>query len=181
MIWSFTCVIDEDAIVTSLIGTGVDVTEQHELNGRVKRAEAMADNAVQSLRVIRSKIDEDERAGIYRRSDITRQSERRRDPRRPFPYKQVLAPIVDGRLPSPGDFHEVRCHDLSSQGFCFLSEDIPDYQQLIVAFGKQDNLIYLTADIVHVSPGTADGEEVFLVGCHYTGRTPPVDLLMELA
>ncbi|MFV1967006.1 MAG: PAS domain S-box protein [Pirellulaceae bacterium] len=175
MIWSFTCVVDDDAIATSLLGTGVDITEQHEMNDRVKRAEATADNAVQSLRAMRAKVVGDENAGVSRGNRVTVKQDRRRNERRPFPNKQILAPVVGGRLPSLDAFREVRCHDLSSQGFCYQSTDIPDYQQLLVAFGKQGSLIYLTAEIVHVSPTTFNGEDVFLVGCRYTGRTSFAD------
>jgi PAS domain S-box-containing protein len=168
MIWSFTCVVD-GAAVTPLIGTGVDITEQYELNERVKRAEAMADNAVQSLRALRAKAAEKTRG--KEQLPVKVKQDRRRMKRRPFPYKQILAPVVSGRMPSPEMFREVRCQDLSSQGFSYYAPDIPDYQQLIVAFGKKGSLIYLTAEIVHVSPSTVDGEDMFVVGCRYTGRT----------
>jgi PAS domain S-box-containing protein len=168
MIWSFTCVVDDD-VVTSLIGTGVDITAQYELNERVMRAEAMADNAVQSLRTWRAKAAEKNRKDGRPSAQV--EQDRRRMKRRPFPYKQILAPMISGQIPSSDMFREMRCRDLSSQGFSYFTPNIPDYQQLIVAFGKQGNLIHLTAEIVHVSPSTVDGKDVFVVGCRYTGRT----------
>jgi len=171
MIWSFTCVLDDDAIVTSLIGTGVDITEQHEMTDRLIRAEAMADNAVQSLHAMRARANGNGSANALNdNGGSAAKRDRRRNERRSFPYKQCLAPVVDGVAPSPDNFREVRCHDLSSQGFSFQATEIPDYQQLLVAFGKQGSLIYLTGDIVHVTPATVNGQDVYLVGCRYTGR-----------
>ena len=125
-----------------------------------------------SLRAMRAKANEWDFSDTSSGNGTSMNQDRRRNDRRPFPYKQCLAPIVSGQLPEPDMFREVRCHNLSSKGFSFQSADIPDYQQLLVAFGKQGSLIYLTASIVHVTPTTEDGADCYLVGCRYTGRTP---------
>jgi hypothetical protein len=169
--WSFNRVLDEHGEVASLIGSGVDITEQCEMAERLKRAEAMADNAVQSLRIMRSKAAEGAFADPNSDHLVSAKADRRRNERRPFPYKQCLAPMFTGEMPTPEMFREVRCQDLSSQGFSFRTPEIPDYQQLIVAFGKHGNLIYLTAEIVHITPITSEGRDMYLVGCRYIGRT----------
>ena len=78
--------------------------------------------------------------------------------------------MIGGQLPTANMFREVRCHDVSSRGFSFHSDAIPDYQQLLVAFGKQGSLIHVMAEIVHVTPIGPSGHEYYLVGCRYLGR-----------
>jgi hypothetical protein len=73
-------------------------------------------------------------------------------------------------MPDTDAFREVRCRDLSSHGFSFETLSIPNYKHLLIAFGKGDDLIYLVAEIVHVTPTGELGDEQYVVGCRYTGR-----------
>lgn len=168
LIWSFMRVADENDLTTSLVGTGIDVTEQHELAERLERTQALADNAVRSLNSLRlgsaTQENRGETAGVEVRVD------RRRKDRLPFRYKQCLAPILDGRMPTPDMFYEVCCHDLSSRGFSYRSASVPDYRQLLIVLGRKGRLIHVIAEIVHVTPTNIDGEPIFLVGCRYRGR-----------
>jgi hypothetical protein len=151
-----------------MIGTAVDMTEQHELTEQLERAEARAEHAVQSLRAKDANAKYEKQ--VVRPGRIDLRPDRRKLDRRPFPYMQCLAPIYDGQTPSVEMFREVQCRDLSTTGFSYQSAEIPTYRQVLVAFGKQGHLICMVAEIVHVTLVNDNGTELFLIGCKYTGR-----------
>lgn len=103
-------------------------------------------------------------------ADTSEWADRRSTPRRPFPYLQVIAPVLDGRLPDRGMFREVRCHDISTGGFSYLSPAEPRHTEIVVAFGSSPRLIYLRTAIAHVSPIMYKGARVFQIGCRYLDR-----------
>jgi hypothetical protein len=103
-------------------------------------------------------------------ADTSEWADRRATPRRPFPYLQVIAPVLDGRLPDRGMFREVRCHDISTGGFSYLSPAEPRHTEIVVAFGSTPRLIYLRTAIAHVSPIMYKGARVFQIGCRYLDR-----------
>jgi PAS domain S-box-containing protein len=168
--WTFTNGLDAEG-QRRIKGLGTDITEQHEMAQRLQLAEAMADNAVQTLRALRDKAQNRELSSpMERQVRVTMRRDRRCQTRRSFPYRQFVAPIFGERLPEPEKFHEVRCRNLSARGFSFESASIPAYHQLLVAFGQGKDLIYLTAKIIHVTPQGKPGEEPYLIGCRFTGR-----------
>lgn len=87
----------------------------------------------------------------------------RRHPRSAYPRLQMVAPVIAGRPPEQGDFREVRCLDLSAGGISFLTTEVPESGQYIVALGTPPNVIHLTAEVVRDAPQR-------LVGCRFTGR-----------
>ncbi|HET6883170.1 MAG TPA: GGDEF domain-containing protein [Pirellulales bacterium] len=105
---------------------------------------------------------------LERKSDHV--SDRRRQPRRPFPSYQAVAPLVDGKLPHKDSFRQVRCHDISPGGIAYLTPKAPEHASIVVALGLAPNVTYLTALITHKSTTQADGKEMYLVGCRFTGR-----------
>jgi PAS domain S-box-containing protein len=170
--WSITRSIGDDDQVTGFTADGIDMTEQYEVAERLRRAEAVADNAVQTLRALRERGTGEPSAAAQREGRLSARRDRRCLTRRSFPYQQCIAPIFHGQIPTQDSFREVRCKDLSASGFSFESASIPDYRHLLIAFGKGGDLIYLTAEIVHVTPVRQVGEDQYLVGCRYTGRGP---------
>jgi diguanylate cyclase len=105
---------------------------------------------------------------LERKSDHV--SDRRRQPRRPFPSYQAIAPLVDGKLPHKDSFRQVRCHDISPGGIAYLTPKAPQQPAIVVALGVAPNVTYLTAQITHKSTIQADGQLMYLVGCRFTGR-----------
>jgi diguanylate cyclase (GGDEF)-like protein len=99
-----------------------------------------------------------------------RSSDRRRQPRRPFPSHQSIAPYLDGVIPSTKSFRQVRCHDISPGGIAFLMHKLPEQGSIVVALGVAPHVTYLTARMTHSSTMQVDGQSMFLVGCRFTGR-----------
>jgi hypothetical protein len=96
--------------------------------------------------------------------------ERRRRPRHPYPYVQHIAPIVGDELTTQESFRRVHCRDISATGFSIYCKERPRCDRIVIAFGAEPKIIYLIAEIVHVTPFTHNGQNVFLVGCRYAGR-----------
>ena len=96
--------------------------------------------------------------------------ERRRHGRKQFAAMQFIAPCVKGRLPTPSAFREVRCFDVSSAGFSYLTDAFPDTDSLVVEFGVPPSLIYLSARVVHCTRLSEAGDTQYKIGCRFTGR-----------
>lgn len=120
--------------------------------------------------------------------------ERRQEKRFPFVGLQWVA-AWDGRhFPAAEAFQQVRCHDLSCQGFSFVVPRPLAQPQLVAGFGQRPDLIYVAAEQVwssHVllfpsgrvlqidSPEAAGqrrhpngeiGRPLLLVGCRFLHR-----------
>jgi PAS domain S-box-containing protein len=180
--WAFTTVRRDDGTIDSLVGTSVDITDKYVALEQLERSQATAEEAQRSVielkeRIVRGDIvsagQESPDAFLQNPSGALPDGiaeERRSRNRRAFPYIQVVAPFDDGKLPERTLFREVRCRDISPTGFSYLTPVAPDYKRLVVAFGAPPALMYLAAEVVHVSPFVFNGCNVFVVGCRYMGR-----------
>jgi hypothetical protein len=97
-------------------------------------------------------------------------STRRETDRRSFDCRQWIAPLVEGAAPPASAFQEVRCRDISTGGFSYLSESIPQAEKLSVRLGRGEGWMFLTAGVVHCRPIETDEGPAFLVGCKFLGR-----------
>lgn len=186
--WSCSAVTTGDGTLESIIATGVDITEQRQAQEEAERAVRAAEQARQ---VMARALFAAERAGAHPSSTRSaealptdgrqpatgaRQSsphvliERRRHPRRSFPYKQRIAAVVNGKLPDRQTFVDVQCKDIAASGFSFLSPMPPASDTLVVALGVPPRATYLVAQVVHVTRVEKRGERKFLIGCAYVGR-----------
>jgi hypothetical protein len=126
--------------------------------------ETLCDNSLEVMAAVQQELDRKaDHAGEIKR-------DRRRQPRRPFPSHELIAPYVDGQWPAPGAFRQVRCHDISPGGIAFLLPKLPEYKSIVVALGIAPNVTYLAARITHTNTFQADGQPMFLIGCRFTGR-----------
>jgi PAS domain S-box-containing protein len=156
--WSCSVIQDEEGAVDSVLATGIDVTEQ-----RRGEAGATAGNG--------GVLEKPGCAAAPNDSEHTPpRIERRRRKRRLYPYQQLMAPVVEGNLPSPRDFYRVVCRDISAGGFSYLSAEPPSYDALIVALGTPPALTHLHAQLKHVTEIRYRGKQAYVVGCAYTGR-----------
>lgn len=96
--------------------------------------------------------------------------EQRSSPRRPFPYRQRLAPMYDGIKPAKRLFFEVECKDISASGIAFYMNRLPDFDTVVIALGKLPNETYLTARVMRVARTEEQGRIRYLVGCRFLGR-----------
>lgn len=119
--------------------------------------------------------------------------ERRKNQREPFPSLQRIAIRRGTDMPDESEFFEVRCHDLTRNGFSFLLPSEPQFDAIVAAFGAAPNTIYVAARIVRcvtvLAHATGEfrpiessrpktdrrvrdrsAEPMFLVGCHFIAR-----------
>jgi PAS domain S-box-containing protein len=177
--WSFTSLRDEQGAVQSLVGSGIDVTLQCEAMENLERAEAEAEQARKALGELRAQLDNGDlvRLGKHltpmRRGDVLPpevKEDRRIHRRRAYPYVQIIAPVINNRLPELHQFYDVRCRDISPRGFSFLLSEPPAHQQYVVAFGAYPSQIFLVVKTMHYSSYRIDDRDMYLVGCRYVAR-----------
>lgn len=138
--WNYGAVRDEGGRLRAIIATGVVIPEP------------------------------DHEVGPDGRSLPSAGRDRRTQPRKPYPYEQMLAPLVDGKLPPRDQFKPVSCHDISPGGFSFVAGSPPASDSFVVALGRGPALTYLIAQVAHMTRLEQNGERVYLIGCSYMGR-----------
>jgi len=174
--WSASGVPDGSGGLTILLA-GLDITTQRQAEEAARRAEQVAQKTRQAMaRVLLGKpakeLNEeqqpDEMPFVPR--EVPAGGERRRHPRRAYPYVQRIAPITGDELPPLDSFYEVQCHDIAAGGFSFYADSPLAADSLVVALGTPPRLTYLVAQVAHVTRVERDGKKVFLIGCNYTDR-----------
>jgi hypothetical protein len=111
------------------------------------------------------------------------QSNRRTGPRHPYRCRQLIGPIVDGRLPSQSQFFHVQCDDLSSGGMAYLADDMVTTDELIIALGTVP-FLFLRARILRQEQVIRDGNLVYRIACRFIGRidnSPTPDMQSDFA
>jgi len=141
-----------------------------------------------------SKVDAGFYDLVYQFTGSPREDDQRRRRRQSFPVKQWIAPRVGPEFPHDSEFVEVLCHDLTSEGFSFFLDDLPDFESLVAALGRPPKLVYVAAAVVHASevllyssgkiepmrgrarhvsyeaPDGAIGTPTILVGCRFVDK-----------
>ena len=97
-------------------------------------------------------------------------AERRSEARSDFPSIERIAALRGPDVPDESEFFEVKCRDLTKNGFSFFLPDRPDFDLLVVALGKPPALTYFAARVVRVAETEQDGKPSYLVGCRFSGR-----------
>jgi PAS domain S-box-containing protein len=186
--------------VQSLILTGVERTGQTETKQEVPMPESLADRTARALEELSEKLKEvtvgvgsasQPTAAPPRASHDDAAMEppplpvqplgeipgaggfgidKRKSVRRQYPYRQWIAPIVNGRVPSRREFFEVRCKDISGSGIAFFLNFLPEFEDLVVGLGRLPALNYFTARVMRVAR-VEEGDRVgYLVGCRFVGK-----------
>ncbi len=169
--WAYSATIADDGALESILATGIDVTESHEVLEKVERVLRASRNAGHSLAELGVTGGPDESgSGEFSRLPLPPNVERRGRPRRSYQYRQKVAEVVDGLLPKPSDFREVFCNDISAGGFSFLAENAPGSDTFVVALGIPPRVIYVTVQVAHITQIERDGNRMLLVGCEYIKR-----------
>jgi hypothetical protein len=94
---------------------------------------------------------------------------RRTMDRRPFSCPQLMAPYDGKDLPSQSKFRLTECYDISTTGFGFLADQIPDSQFVVIALGTVP-FSFFSAEIVHVDRLEVSAASKFQVGCRFLQR-----------
>lgn len=181
--WSFRAIQRAESVI-EYIGNGIDMTSQEILADRAQRAEAKAKTMQDALATIREAAASGDLSQIGRALnavgasvglDTKDSGGRERDIRRAhtrhvFRSKQVVAPVIDGRLPSSNAFFEVECVDLSAGGISFLLSKPPATSEFIIAVGVPGDLKHMRAEVRNCRPHTGDDRKLWRVGCKFTER-----------
>ena len=101
---------------------------------------------------------------------MTTPRDKRSKQRYSFPIMQPMGAIVNGRMPSPHQFHPACCINISRSGFAFYEDTAPDYDELVIALGVTSEPNYLIASVVQAIPVQKDGRSAYRIGCRFTGR-----------
>jgi len=176
--WSCRAVCGEGGQIDVIVATGIDVTAQHEATERADRAEQSAEEAQAALEQAREgQPSEDgdaesaaKGADSAKGANPAAKTDRRSRRRKSYPYRQKMAPIMDGNLPELEEFIDIRCNDITTGGCSFLLNSPPTSGNLIVALGLDPDVSYLIAQVAHVSRVWHDGKRCYLIGCNYVGR-----------
>lgn len=184
--WSYAAMYAADGSIESIIATGIDVTRQRKAEQEASRAERAAEAARQVVKRLLEAAAKAEENGMTSgdgrpapgpgQGDLPDgptsviNGERRRRSRRSFPYQQLIAPILDGRMPDPHDFVAIECNDIAAGGFSYLSDTRPEADAVVVALGTPPTFTYLSAKVAHVTPVEHGSELKYMIGCTYTGR-----------
>lgn len=155
----------------SVIASGIDITQQHkaferldELSSMACKLDAKAATKLEQAARPRAEPLKDHRPPSQRSIEY------RAYPRRSYPYVQAIGICRDGTLPKREEFFDVRCRDISSRGFSYVTDVAPDFFEFVVTFGSPPAQLYLRSRIVHVSPLVHEGRNCLLVGCEYIER-----------
>jgi PAS domain S-box-containing protein len=162
--WTCGAVRDELGQLEAMIATGIDITERFPAAPRTEppAALAVADD------VAPSEGEPPSAAAPIPPKASGR--ERRTQPRKPYPYQQLIAPMLARGLPDRNKFIPVTCHDISPGGFSFVALAPPESNEYVVALGHGGRLTYLIAQVAHMTRFEQDGERRYLIGCNYVGR-----------
>jgi len=190
--WSLKVVVDKNAFVQALLLTGTDQTEFAQTCDKLAQAEAVAREATAAVRELRRQLaeqplkrrvppDEPQRADEQaapaaagreeaRAAAQPSVPERRSSPRRPYHYRQLIAPVDGDQLPPLESFIEVECEDISAGGLSFFLPERPNFKQVVVALGQAPFMTHFKADVVRVVEVSDESDPRFLVGCRFAGR-----------
>ena len=163
--WSCRALFDGGGRLESVIATGIDITARREAEEKARRAEEAADG-----RGIAAPASTAAEPGVFQPMPTAAGAERRKRPRRSYPYTQSVAYFSGDNPPQEEDFFPVRCVDIAAGGFSFLSRTPPPHDSLVVALGTPPKITRLAAQVAHVTRTDRHGQRMYLIGCSYTGR-----------
>ncbi len=174
----------------TILCTGIDVTALHNVQTDLAEARKTADGHAQQLEKIRREVAwmestpwSDGGPPAFMQIGDNSRSERRTAERRPYPYVQLLAPIVGSQRPAPDTFEKVLCHDISSgRVLVFPPRKHPRPKKSWPLSASPARLP--TSRPKSFTVGTSPTSNMYLVGCRYSRpRRPlsdsPVGLLVQ--
>ena len=110
------------------------------------------------------------RAGLFACTQWPVGKEDAKSPRRTFRFRQSIAPMEGSSLPTPNQFFEVNCKNISAGGISFFLPRKPDFTSLVVALGRPPGVTYFTASVVRLLEQQRNGKAAYMVGCRFIGR-----------
>ncbi len=174
--WSQTAMLDEHGAPRAMVMTGVDITELARLERELAEARAKKGPAAPQSPPAAEKPnptsanEQSEALAAFQVVDDEKHARLRSSPRRAYPYRQSVAPIYHGKLPTKNDFIQVQFRDISAGGVSFLINKRPEFESLVLELGCGPNVHYMKAKIVNVAENTTSSGSTYLVGCRFLDR-----------
>ncbi len=178
--WSNSVTLDAAGEIDSIVAAGIDVTRERQVEEKYRALEAAieCERALQNPAAIATTAGsptDDKPPAPFRPLDPGGFAERRKRPRRSFQYQQRVAPFIDGQTPPADSFREVQCHDISSGGFSFVVDQLPNHVRYIVALGMPPIQMHVVAKVIHSKTVTENGKTHHIIGCQYVSRADCVE------
>jgi PAS domain S-box-containing protein len=167
--------------VQTILMTGTDQTAQAQTKAELEKVKALAEQTTATLAQLCTRLSGPsapsgptqvpvETAPADPILSANSGAERRRSFRRAYRYRQAIAPMTDGVVPTRWEFFEVDCWDISLGGIAFFLDRPPDFQTLVVSLGRPPALNHFTAQVVRVARMEQHGRMRYLVGCRFLER-----------
>jgi PAS domain S-box-containing protein len=179
--WSQSAMLDEHNAPRSMVLTGIDITEftrlEHELaDGRGSKEpvapQAVAPPTEAATPKPAKAVAAEQFAALaaFQMMDDAEHASKRTSPRRAYPYRQSVAPIYNGKLPTKDDFIQVQFRDISAGGVSFLINRRPEFDSFVLELGCEPNVHYMSAKVVNVIERATGEGSTFMVGCRFLNR-----------
>ncbi len=184
MSWSFHAVELPSGVIEYFV-SGVDVTERHEANQAVERAQQTTNACLDVVRELQTTIEAGDLEQIKRvMSDAIRNGRidphgiqssqlsqgRRHDERRRLRCPQMIAPYQATGFPNLRAFYNVMGQDLSTGGISFFMPERPAETEFVIMLGPPAKAIYVHAIVSHCRLVEEGGRPQYLVGCEFHER-----------
>jgi hypothetical protein len=95
---------------------------------------------------------------------------RRNAERRPYVCKQWVAPVFRKETPAEESYAAVQCRDLSTGGFSYVSQFVPERESISVRLGMPGSWLYIAARVTNCREIDTDEGPRVLVGCQFLSR-----------
>ncbi len=114
--------------------------------------------------------DEDEARFGTGESDADLGRNRRGTDRFNYHYLQQVAPKRSDHFPTTEEFRRVRFYDLSQTGFSYITNKLPDYNELIARLGEGAKVVHVLAEVMHITELRTPQETTYKIGCRILRR-----------
>lgn len=182
--WAQAAIVDNMSRPLAVVISGVDITEQKRLEFELEQNRASMEKMQKAIADLLAQIEDENKTQHVAESappeldsqpfgpvsDSGEMEQLRSSPRRAYPYRQQVAPYLNGVLPSRGEFSEVQFRDISAGGVSFVLDHPPAFDMVVLALGCPPNFHYVSARVVNVSEELHKDGHNFIVGCCFVGR-----------
>ena len=96
--------------------------------------------------------------------------DRRQHARAPYPQRQWLNTRPDADDDASA-WREVRCHDVSAEGFSYWSSIRPHSSHLVLSLGESGSEVDIVAEVKHATEVSCLQDDLFLIGCRILRRS----------
>jgi hypothetical protein len=106
--------------------------------------------------------------GVLERAETNHES--RTSPRMQFEYRQRIAPMHDKLLPTPEEYLDVECNDISRGGISFYLRRPPACKYFAVSLGQKNQTTTVIAKVAYSREVKVNGQKLYLVGCKFVDK-----------